>query len=101
MTLHEAERRHRQRKATHAQRKTTTVNGDEPDMLVSDNTARAELGGLSRMSLHRYDRDPAMTKLGWPVRVMLNGRGYRSRKALEEFKANLMRRALAARGDAA
>jgi hypothetical protein len=53
------------------------------------------------MSLYRWDRDPAMAALGWPVRVMLNERGYRSRKLLEKFKANLMARALASRGEAA
>jgi hypothetical protein len=94
MTIREVERRRRSRKATSTRRNTS----NEPDMLVADNTARAELGGLSRMSLHRYDRDPAMAALGWPVRVMMNGRGYRSRKALEAFKANLMQRAIAARG---
>jgi hypothetical protein len=53
------------------------------------------------MSIFRWDRDSRMIELGWPPRVMLNQRGYRSRKLLEKFKANLMARALASRGEAA
>jgi hypothetical protein len=77
-----------------APRNTTT---DQPDVLVPDSQAAVELGGLSRMTIFRWDRDPAKTGQGFPPRIMLNGRGYRSRQQLEKFKANLMRKALAAR----
>jgi hypothetical protein len=74
-----------------------TATADEHDVLVPDSQAAVELGGVSRMTLFRWDRDPAKAGQGFPPRVMLNGRGYRSRKQLEKFKANLMRKALAAR----
>jgi hypothetical protein len=95
MSLHEIERR-RPRKATSTTRRNTT---DEHDVLVPDNVAAAEFGGVSRMTIHRWDRDARMIALGWPPRVMLNARGYRSRRQLEAFKANLLRRAIAARGE--
>jgi hypothetical protein len=100
MTVHAIDRR-RPRKATHAQRKATHRNADEHDALVADNIARQECGDISRMCVWRWDRDSDMISLGWPPRIELNGRGYRSRKALEAFKANLMKRALAARGEGA
>jgi hypothetical protein len=99
MSIQETERRQRQRKTTHAQRKRNRTT--EFDELVPDNVAAQECGGVSRMSVFRWDRDPRMIELGWPPRVMLNGRGYRSRKLLERFKANLMARAIAARGEVA
>jgi hypothetical protein len=92
MSIHEIERRHRQRKRT--PRNTTD---DEHDVLVPDSQVAVELGGVSRMTVFRWDRDSAMTALGFPARVMLNGRGYRSRQQLEKFKQNLMRKATAAR----
>jgi hypothetical protein len=95
VSVHEIERRHRQRKAT--LRNTTA---DEHDVLVPDSVVAAELGSVSRMTVFRWDRDPAMTALGFPARVLLNGRGYRSRQQLEKFKANLMRKAIAARDGA-
>lgn len=94
MSLHEAERR---RPRKHAPQRNTV----EPDSHVPDSKARQELGGLSRMCLWRWDRSADMRALGWPPPIELNGRKYRSRRALEEFKANLMRRALAARGEVA
>jgi hypothetical protein len=99
MSIREAERRNHQRKATHTQRKRKT--SDEHDSLIPDNVLAEELGGVSRMSLHRWGRDPRMIELGFPARIMMNGRGYRSRKETERFKANLMARALSSRGGAA
>jgi hypothetical protein len=80
-------------------RRNTTA--DEHDVFVPDSVVAVELGGVSRMTIFRWDRDPAMAALGLPPRVMLNGRGYRSRQQLEKFKANLMRKALAARDEVA
>jgi hypothetical protein len=82
-------------------RKPRNTTSDQPDVLVPDSVAAAELGGVSRMSIFRWDRDPDMAELGFPARVMLNGRGYRSRQQLEKFKQNLMHRALASRGERA
>jgi hypothetical protein len=92
-SVHEIERK-RPRKP----RNTTTDK--QHDVLVPDAQAAAELGGVSRMCIFRWDRDPGMAALGFPPRVMLNGRGYRSRQQLEKFKANLMRKAIAARDGA-
>jgi hypothetical protein len=92
MSIHQVERR-RPRKATFT-RNTTT----EHDALVPDSVAAKECGDVSRMSIFRWDRDPRMLELGWPPRVELNGRNYRSRKQLEKFKAALFRKAIAARG---
>jgi hypothetical protein len=101
MSIREAARRHRQRKTTHAQRKRTTDEHDEHDVLIPDHVFAEELGGVSRMTIHRWDRDPRMIELGFPARVMLNGRGYRSRQQTEKFKTALLRKAIAARGGAA
>jgi hypothetical protein len=97
MSLHEVERRHRPRKR--APRNTT--NDNEHDVLVPDAVVAVELGGVSRMCIFRWDRDPRMMQLGFPARIMLNGRGYRSRQQLEKFKQNLMRKAIAARDEVA
>jgi hypothetical protein len=116
MSIQEAERRQRQRRTTHTKRKrnTTAVNGDEPDALVTDNgntttepeeliadaVFRKEVGRITRMTLHRWDKDPRMKELGLPARILLNGRGFRTRQQSERFKQNLIRRATAARGAA-
>src|SRR6266404_5174820 len=97
MTVREAERRQRQRKATHAQRKITD-DDEQPDVLVRDSVAAEELGDVTRMTMYRWDKDPRMLELGWPPRIEMNGRAYRSRRQLEQFKHNLMLRAIAARG---
>jgi hypothetical protein len=57
------------------------------DQLVPDSQARAELGGISVMTAWRYDRDEKMLKLGWPFPIKIGKRNFRSRKAIESFKA--------------
>jgi len=64
------------------------------DTLVPDPQVCAELGGISTMSLHRYDRDEEMIKLGWPPPIRIKHRKYRMRRQFEQFKAALMRRAI-------
>ena len=64
------------------------------DHLVPDRQARAELGGISAMSLWRWDHRP---ELGFPPAIRLNGRKYRSRLALDAFKQRLIAQALKAR----
>jgi hypothetical protein len=82
-----------------APRKRTPRNttADEHDAFVPDSVVAVELGGVSRMTIFRWDRNPGMAALGLPPRIMVNGRGYRSRQQLEKFKQNLMRKATAAR----
>ena len=60
---------------------------EKVDQLVPDRKAREELGGISAMSLWRWDRNPG---LGFPPAIRLNGRKYRSRAALDEFKQRLI-----------
>jgi hypothetical protein len=54
------------------------------------------------MTMWRWDRDPLMAELGWPAVIRIAGgsvgRKYRSRSQLEQFKANLVQRAIAQRG---
>jgi predicted DNA-binding transcriptional regulator AlpA len=50
--------------------------------------------GVSSMTIWRWDRD---SKLGFPPKIKINGRNYRSRQQLEAFKANLLAAALKAR----
>jgi hypothetical protein len=57
--------------------------------------------GVTLMSIWRWDRDPAKHELGWPPKVQISGRNYRARSQLEVFKQNLVKRALAERGEAA
>jgi hypothetical protein len=49
------------------------------------------------MTLWRYDHDNKMIDAGWPAKIVMGRRNYRSRKALEEFKANMLRHAMLAR----
>lgn len=69
------------------------------DTLVPDPQVRAELA-ISPMTLRRWDDDPEMTEIGWPpiIRMVPQGRKYRSRRLLENFKANLLKRAVEQRG---
>jgi hypothetical protein len=67
------------------------------DSLVPDATARAELGGVSKMTWWRWQRDPRMVALGFPVAITLCDRTYRSRAELESFKQRLMQEAIKAR----
>jgi hypothetical protein len=64
------------------------------DALVPDGQVAVELGNISLMTIVRYDADPAMASLGWPPPIRLKQRKYRSRHALEAFKAALIRRAV-------
>ena len=71
------------------------------DRFVPDRLVRAELH-FSPMTARRWDRDPAMAELGWPPVIRIAGgkvgRKFRSRLQLENFKANLVQRAIAQRG---
>jgi hypothetical protein len=69
-----------------------------PDQFVPDTDVKAELGGISTMTLWRWDKDPKMIALGLPPAIRIGQRKYRSRKLLEKFKTSMLRRAIAARG---
>jgi hypothetical protein len=67
---------------------------ERPDELVPDPRAQQELGGISAMCLHRWDKNAEMAAMGLPPPMYINGRKYRSRNQLEDFKRRLMERAL-------
>jgi hypothetical protein len=66
------------------------------DTFVADSVVARELG-VSTMTLWRYDHDNKMIDAGWPAKIVMGRRNYRSRKALEEFKANMLGHAMLAR----
>ncbi len=53
---------------------------------------------VTPMTVWRWDHDPAKANLGWPPPIKIGERKFRSRRLLEEFKANLLRMAIEARG---
>lgn len=72
----------------------------DPDVLVPDPVVAAEFG-TTLMGLWRWDRDPRKAAMGWPPPIKPGRRKFRSRAALEAFKANLLQKALRERESAA
>jgi hypothetical protein len=73
-------------------RKIATAQSDAagaPDQFVPDPVVWRELG-VSSMTGWRYTRDP---HLGFPPQIKIRRRNFRSRAALEEFKARLVQSA--------
>lgn len=68
------------------------------DTWVAEAQVRVECGDLSSMTIHRYDQDERLKKLGWPPPIYIRGRKYRSRRMLEEFKERMLQLSLANRG---
>jgi hypothetical protein len=67
------------------------------DTLVPDGQVQKEFGGKNRQTIYRWDQDQKMIDLGWPPKVLVSGRGHRSRFALEAFKRRLIEDAVQAR----
>ena len=63
------------------------MSAPDPRQLVPDAQVRAELGGVSPMTLHRWDNDET---LQFPRPVVIRGRKYRLRHELEAFKTRLI-----------
>jgi hypothetical protein len=67
------------------------------DQLVPDPAVAKEFG-VSAMTLWRWDHSAEKAALGWPPPVLMgtsrHTRKFRSRRLLEQFKANLLRRAI-------
>ena len=61
-----------------------------PQILVPDPQVWKEFG-VSSMTLFRWSRNP---KLNFPPAVKINGRNFRSRRLIEDFKARLLREAI-------
>jgi hypothetical protein len=80
-------------------KKNATAKEAASDSFVPDRQVRAELC-IAPMTMWRWDRDPAMAALGWPppMRTRPNAHKKRSHSRLEQFKANMLQRAIAARG---
>jgi hypothetical protein len=70
------------------------------DHLVPDPLIAAEFH-VTLMTIWRWDRDPAKAALGWPPRIKISQRNYRHRSQVEQFKANLLKLALAERDQVA
>jgi hypothetical protein len=66
---------------------------DPHERLIPDKVVKTEFG-VSLMTLMRWERNPA---LDFPPPIVINGHRYRSRKLLEKFKADLIRKAIADR----
>lgn len=62
--------------------------------LVADPDVRREFGVISEDTLARWDAD---AELGFPPKITIRNRNYRSRVALDEFKARLVAEALQTR----
>jgi predicted DNA-binding transcriptional regulator AlpA len=65
-----------------------------PDHLVPDRIVRNELGDVSLMTIYRWTNDPT---LGFPPPIKIRNKNFRSRRAIEEFKARMMRAAVTQR----
>jgi hypothetical protein len=68
-----------------------------PDHLVPDHIVRGEFGEVSLMTIYRWTNDPT---LGFPPPIKIRNKNFRSRRALEEFKARIVRAAVAQRAEA-
>ena len=68
----------------------------EHDELVPDPHVQRELG-ITAMSIWRWDRDQTLIEAGWPPPIRIRNRKFRSRRALEAFKAGMASRAIAQR----
>jgi hypothetical protein len=67
----------------------------DPEQFVPDPKVRREFG-VTAMTLHRWDHDAA---LGFPPKIKIRNRNFRSRSALEAFKATMLRRAIVAKSE--
>jgi hypothetical protein len=63
---------------------------NDADELVPDPQVQREFG-IDAMTLYRWTNDPA---LGFPTKIQIRGRNFRSRKQLEAFKALMLQQAL-------
>jgi hypothetical protein len=63
------------------------------DQLVPDTAVLREFGVCS-MTLSRWSKDPA---LNFPAAIKIKSRNYRSRRELDVFKSELLRKAISER----
>ena len=79
---------------------TATATATAIDSFVSDSDVVRELG-ITLQTVFRWDQNSKVIADGWPPKIKIGARNYRSRAALDEFKANVLRRALAKRNQVA
>ena len=77
-------------------RNTTRAVDLSPDQLVPDPIVAKEFGGVSLMTIYRWTNDP---ELGFPPPIKIRTKNFRSRRAIEEFKARIMRTAIKQRAE--
>jgi hypothetical protein len=78
----------------------SSTDSSPVDQLVPDPQVAEEFG-IALVTIWRWDRSPVQIALGWPPRIKIRRRNYRNRTQLEQFKANVLRHALAERGQVA
>jgi hypothetical protein len=71
-------------------------NDGAPDQFVPDPQVADELG-VSLMTLWRYDQSAELAEMGWPEKISINKRNFRSRHKLESYKRAMLKRAAADR----
>jgi predicted DNA-binding transcriptional regulator AlpA len=87
---------HEGRRMTEASTTPSENVADVTDTFVPDPQVWKELG-ISSMTGWRWQRDP---DLDFPPRIQIRGRNFRSRKQLERWKAEMLRRSIGERGKA-
>lgn len=60
---------------------------EDPGDLISDADCCQELGGITRVTLWAYSRDP---ELNFPPVIKVRKRNFRARRAFNAFKARLI-----------
>jgi hypothetical protein len=66
------------------------------DTFVADPDVARELD-VSLMTIWRWDQTPELAVAGWPPKIQIRKRNFRSRRQLEEFKKAMLKKAIAER----
>jgi hypothetical protein len=77
-------------------RDTAICSDGTPDTFVPDRLVQKEFS-ITPMTLSRWDRDPTLRRHGWAQPIKIRNRNFRSRRALEAFKATMLRIAVSER----
>jgi hypothetical protein len=76
------------------------IDPDNVDTFVADPDAALELG-VSLVTMWRYDHSAELVDAGWPPKIQIRKRNYRSRHQLEQFKRTMLKKAIADRNRSA
>jgi hypothetical protein len=69
------------------------VKSEKFDEFVKDRDVRRELGGLTEITLYRWDRGITEAPEGWEPPILIGRSHYRRRSMVETVKANLVKAA--------